>query len=674
MADNDDTGTLIQFPRIGFNLDPSTTVPGPIPPLPDTAPFTPSPDPAIPAPRSRRSPLDTLAAMPEPGLALPVIAAPQPGHIPDTFRAEPDRDHVGPRLGALSLAAILAVAIAAMRGIHGAVTAWGANRAERQAAADTKTPGPKDKDGKGGGKKRVPSGADYGRKTLNRSTGSGGGGRSGGGSGKGGGSKGSGGGAARRTGPKSKTGSGSGSAGGGGLSSGRKTPTRKTPGVKDASKDASRKTKRTPGGRDQAVKNRKSPKSPTSGTGNGGSKSGAGLLKQQQQQKKRKDSAGGAGRTGLTDAASKQAQKQADRRLKRRRKNLTSPALWGNDAKKKSTTDPKAKKRSPGRTSFTQAAKKHAVKAAERRWKRRQKKTTVPPTAPKANTHRTREKTPRNHRRMGTSYWSRFRNRRHKAKPSRPTGPTPGPNPGPSAGAGGPTPGGRQGRKTPWQSAAGVHTDTVITVERLDNVGDQARRHPEDTPTPFALPASGPAALDAAPTPHTARPGTTRPRPMPPAPTGGDPRIKEHRRMAANSPIVHAAGRQMDAQHATEITLDDALDEYGAFKDDAFKTHDQSAKLAERARRLRDVLADFAEDLAVNHNLIGPLFSAAMFRMSESMDLVARMSEEMKTSSLEAAELAESADNDLNDTYRPYTQATADAGLTTPSAPIHNNV
>jgi hypothetical protein len=34
--------------------------------------------------------------------------------------------------------------------------------------------------------------------------------------------------------------------------------------------------------------------------------------------------------------------------------------------------------------------------------------------------------------------------------------------------------------------------------------------------------------------------------------------------------------------------------------------------------------------------------------------------------------MAETADNDLNDAYRPYNTATADAGLSTPSAPIHN--
>ncbi|MFD0509255.1 hypothetical protein ACFQ0G_53090 [Streptomyces chiangmaiensis] len=154
-------------------------------------------------------------------------------------------------------------------------------------------------------------------------------------------------------------------------------------------------------------------------------------------------------------------------------------------------------------------------------------------------------------------------------------------------------------------------------------------------------------------------------------PTAGTDRIQEARTMAAH--LAHnVAGASMDAQHATEITLDDALDDYGDFKDDGFKTHDQAAKLATRARTLRDTLADFAVDLATNHNLIGPLFSQAMARMAESMDLVARMSDEMQVSSLEASELSETADNDLNDAYRPISQATADAGLTTPSAPIHN--
>ncbi len=158
---------------------------------------------------------------------------------------------------------------------------------------------------------------------------------------------------------------------------------------------------------------------------------------------------------------------------------------------------------------------------------------------------------------------------------------------------------------------------------------------------------------------------------MPPA--DPDKRLTKARHQAARTgqQVIEQA-RHMDAQHATEITLDDAIDDYSDFTDDAFKTHDQCFKLAGRARKLRDILADFAVDLAVNHNLIGALFSGAMARLSESMDLLARMADEMLFSSLEAAEMAEAASNDLNDAYRPYSVATADAGLATPSAPIHN--
>jgi hypothetical protein len=161
---------------------------------------------------------------------------------------------------------------------------------------------------------------------------------------------------------------------------------------------------------------------------------------------------------------------------------------------------------------------------------------------------------------------------------------------------------------------------------------------------------------------------------MPPTPARRtDPRITKARNQAARTgQAVITQARHMDARHATEITLDNALDEYGDFASDGFKTHDQCTKLAHRATKLRDVLAVFAEELAVEHNLIGALFTGAMARMSESMDLVARMAEEMQTSSLEAAEMAEAADNELNDAYRPYSTATADAGLTVPSAPIHN--
>ncbi|MGW8702853.1 hypothetical protein ACWGOK_39110, partial [Streptomyces eurythermus] len=119
-------------------------------------------------------------------------------------------------------------------------------------------------------------------------------------------------------------------------------------------------------------------------------------------------------------------------------------------------------------------------------------------------------------------------------------------------------------------------------------------------------------------------------------------------------------------------TLDDACNGLDQLTTDAFATHNESQRLATKARSLRDTCLTFADYLATHHNLIGPLFTAALARFAESMDLVARMADEMETSSLEAAEKTETASNEMNDAYRPYNTATADAGLTTPSAPIHN--
>ena len=132
------------------------------------------------------------------------------------------------------------------------------------------------------------------------------------------------------------------------------------------------------------------------------------------------------------------------------------------------------------------------------------------------------------------------------------------------------------------------------------------------------------------------------------------------------------AGPDLDPEHASEITLDDALDELGDLKDDAFTTHTRCNTLADRARTLRNTLETLAVELRTKHNVWGNLFGAAMKRLSESMEVLARMSEEMESSSLEAAEMAETADNELNDAYRPISQATADANLSTPSAPVHN--
>jgi hypothetical protein len=622
---------------------------------------------------------------------------------------------VGPRIGALSLAAILAVAVAALRGTH---TYLADRRTRRLAAADEAAPlrearakqklaeleaagkhqlamrGIADKSAQQRAKNnsRVPSSAEFGRKTLgNRSggSGSGGGGRgSGGGGGRSNGvakpRSGNGSGpASRKNGPGSKGGGHSGTGSkkrsllGGGhknkLGNGNGSGGSKTPRKHD--------TSRTP-----------KPKSPHRPTQSG---SRTGLDKQRTKNNPRpKDGNSGKGgkqRRSLPDALAHDTHKAARKRLKQRRKgNLDNPVLWKNTRTK--PRDDKAKKTpktntagGPDMRRLDQAAWHDLKQAAARRWKKRR---TTPPIwgdpkkvnlrkpkknrtaqADTANTRQTRT------RRRNQNRWAKARDYlKNKTRTPR-SGAfrgTPG-GTGPGPGTAGPHPGGR-GRRSPFANA-GAAAGTTWTVTSDHVPGSRAKRWEPDaltkgTPT---LPTSGPAALEAAPTKTFPRPGTSRPKePIPMYAAKPDARLAKARNQAARTgqAVINAA--HMDAQHETEITLDDAIDDYDQFKDDAFKTHDQCHKLASRARKLRDILADFAVDLAVNHNLIGALFSVAMARLAESMDLLARMADEMLVSSLEAAEMAETAANDLNDAYRPYNVATADAGLSTPSAPIHN--
>ncbi|MFF0009604.1 hypothetical protein ACFYQT_40120 [Streptomyces tibetensis] len=685
MTDNN----VIDFPRIGFILTPPATGNGtpviepPTPPTLDTGPVSRA---------DRRSPLDIVNALPDPGILQPTIPTPpQPGHVPATFRNEPASDLIGPRLGALSLAAILATAVAALRGTHTVLSTWWENRLARQAeTAQLREARLKhqlamqnigDKATQQRAKQqRVPSSSEFGRKSL------GGRGSSGGGSGAGKGPGRSG----KGTGPSSGTGSSTGP--------GRKK--RSNPAGKNPGSSASTRNSGTTGkGGTGRAPGRKTPKNPggplrTNQRGGTGLKKNkpAGSGNQADGSKKtpkplkshRKN-----GRTTLPDALAKDTSKQAARRLKKRRKNLDNPALWTNSKNKASRG-----KKSP-RTTLADAVGSTARKAARKRLKKR-RRTITPPiwSVPRNRTTKQQTQTPRKNKPTNAgAATSRTKTRRQriwdKARaytrkkaanggcfggqtPGPKTGPQAGPNTAGTAGPAGPAGSGpRAGRRSPFENAGQATAPTEWTVKRDDYVGAQAK-----TWEPNAL-TTGTPALDAAPTPHIKRPGTTRPKepnPMPPAPANReDPRITKAKKQAARSGnnIVTSA-RHMDAQHETEITLDDALDEYGDFAADGFKTHDQCVKLAARATKLRDTLALFTADLATNHNLIGVLFTGAMARMTESMDLVARMAEEMQISSIEAAEQAEAADNDLNDTYRPITQATADAGLTTPSAPIHN--
>jgi hypothetical protein len=710
MSSNDDQQTgsnVFPFPRIGFTLTPTTGPAG----SPDTASSStttaPDWDAVTVTNNGRRSPLDALNALPDPGLTAPLVPytpSPAPGTVPDTFRAEPAPDMVGPRIGALSMAACLAVAVAALRGTHTVLSTWWENRQARAAEsaplrearakhqAAMQAIGDKAAEQRAKAASKVPSSSEFGRKTLGgggRSGGSGSSGRSGG-SGK----SGSGGSSGRK--PSGRSGSGSSSSSGRGssghASGGRgKTPS-KTPGGPGSKKTPTNTSQRkntqgktAPGGgkspsssstspamergrrrqdrtdKRQAARLKRKADRQAARLKDQAKDHAAGRTRKEAAKDARRDARAKARTARAEDKRAKKEEKkaapgslgnavrkEAARRLKKRRKTLTpilskakkpkTPKAAGKDTADKASS-PKGTKSGAGKpgTAGTKPPKKRTSRI---RWGKRAGK-------------RKGRRTP------GTGGW-RF----------------PGSTPGPGT-TSTPPPGGGRRRRSPFESAAHT-TPTTYTVTSDHVPGSTTKPWEPDaltTGTP-ALPATGPAALDPAPSTTFPRPGTTRPkeaRPMPPTPARQDPRLVKARHQAARTGHhVITQARHMAAEHETEITLDDALDEYGDFKDDAFKTHDQCKKLADRARTLRNTLIAFSEELATRHNLIGDLFSGAMARLAESMDLLARMSDEMKTSSLGAAEMAEAADNDLNDAYRPYNTATADAGLTVPSAPIHN--
>lgn len=764
---SDDPSNVIDFARrtgqTGFNLTPTTTM-APVIPPPPTAPPAPT---GAGTRTGRRSPLDALTALPTPGLALPPVPAPapgpQPGHVPATFHNDPDNDD-GPGspagLGALSMAATLAVAIACLRGTHTVLSTWWENRQTRHAetaqlrearfkhqlamqqaghsqqqAAAKHSATMQGIGAKGAQQraKKVPSSSEFGRKSLGRS-----------GSGPGGSSGGRGGGAGRSGGSSAgskKPGSGSSSHTNGLGSKGR--------GKNNSSLFGSGSPKKKDGSNSRSPGGLK--KSPHRGS-QGGSK---GLLNKRTKQAgggktlSPKNNSSGSGGTSLAGALKKDTQKAAARRWKKRQKRgLNNPAVWGNSPKNHKNAPKNSPKNSPkkgpgqagkntpnaknrkarkvqaqaagaNRKKLNQALWHDWKKAAAGRWKKRQRKaghvppvwkaggqrknkpgpqqaapggptsTNTPPKTPKPNLKKNKQGGKQNAGRWAkTQAWAR----KKAAKGGRFPGGIPdpqrqaagqsAPNPGqqqaPGRHAASGAPGTGRKRRSPFQNAAQASAQAAGTTYTFD-----PRIWADDdndfTARPQAAGAltAGTPQLPAAPGTYPPRPGTTKPNPpiaMPPTTGPIDPRIKEHHRMATRSTAVQAVGRQMDAQHATEITLDEACDGLDQLTEDSFTAHDQCARLADKAVSLRDTWIQFAEHCATQNNLIGPLFTGASVRFAESMDLVARMALEMKASSLEAAELTEVASNDMNDAYRPYNTATADAGLTTPSAPAHNDV
>ncbi|RSR94644.1 hypothetical protein [Streptomyces sp. WAC00469] len=211
--------------------------------------------------------------------------------------------------------------------------------------------------------------------------------------------------------------------------------------------------------------------------------------------------------------------------------------------------------------------------------------------------------------------------------------------------------------------AATAWTETVITVERADRPGDAERRH-----APAAAVTTGVRSLPRAPhQPAGPRPGTTRP-----ANTASTTKEKPPVASAPARIPRLSAPDGVSPQHMTDVTLDLVLDHLTVAKERCFATYDECAALADKARALRRALQALAEELREHHNVIGRLTSRAMDHLAETMDVVARKAEEMRGRSLQAAEAVETAHDAMHDAYRPVQDAAAAAGLVMPSARIHN--
>jgi hypothetical protein len=640
----DDSNVTTLRPRTGGSPPGLPPLPSGGPPDPPAAAAPPAPPPdegsgaAAVADRRRRSAADSLAAL---GSEPPPLPPVRPGHVPATFRSEPPDDPDGggrPGLGALSLSAILAVALAALRGTAGAVRDWRQRRMERAAEAEplrkarmklaeARLGTDAALAGKPG---KVPTSHDWGRKSHK---GGGGSGRSGG-SGKGPSGRASSGGSSKPTGSRS-----------------------------DSPKKSSGKGT--------------SPKPGATGTGSsgagkhGGRKPGKG---------KDGSSVGGAGKPGkgLGLKGFKGRKDAGGKPGKRGGKNGTNlPGKLGKSGKGggKASELGKGGKAWKDRKDGSPAAKPGKA-GTGKPGKGSEKADDGRVTLGKALGDEAG-------RRIRDRFNSRWNDpdppflRRHRKNADDASDSDDGPKGAEEAAAAGPgtdstgdpdagawkeharyatwTPPPRGERRSADESMRDATDEGVtFTAERANRPGDNER--PRWEPKALAAVTAGVRGLPRAP--HRPRPGTTR-----------TTTTKEAR---VSAPIRMPGPGGAAAEHMTEVTLDDVLDHLKSSKQRCFATYDECARLAQKATALRYQFLDLAEELRARHNLIGRLTGAAMARLAESMDLIARKCNEMRGQSLTAAESTETAHDAMHDAHRPVQMAAADAGLHMPSARIHN--
>ncbi|MGW0143645.1 hypothetical protein [Streptomyces calvus] len=694
MSDDDSPDNVVSLPRIGSP---------PPPPVP--------PPPVLNDDREQRADGDGIVRISAFDAPAVPHAPPPPDAVPAAFRSDglgdgpAPADAGPPRAGALSLAAILAIALAAFEGLHTWIQESGPRRAEAaahqrelellaaKASADaTRHHAEADR------ARRVPSSHEYGRSALGRrSDGTG----RGIGLGRGG---------TGRTGPHSGSTQRSGAGPGGrpttglGRSDGHAGAgpgsRRNGPGAHRNGPGSDRNgclwDRNGPGSnRNSSLRDRNS---------GGGSRSEGGS--------RRKDgpgSSGGAGTRGPADPGSGRGSAGAGG--SGRRSARQTVADWWGKSKKKPDNSPGTDGKGHTGATDTKAALRNALKTKpgptfwakvgdrmEDRWRKRRPSAPAPDGKSPGTSGKGTGKggstgndgwTPPGAR---TSFrdavfeavfgavndrWKKRRARwttddgpRSKPGPSRESGGTNSTtNPGSSPGAGA-HPGYGQARSSPFD--AETDPRVTITVEQVDPPGAHAKRW---DPTPLAprrqaLPQQGAHALPRAPQrPAGHRPGTTRrkdPIPMPPSPVPASA-------AGTSVPAATAAPSQgSPAQHATDITLDNALQALTALTTAGMETHDESAELAKQARKLLSELEVMAHDLITTHNVRGARTLAALMVVMESVALLVKQSERMARAAWEAAELAETEETEMARDYRPVQDATADAGLATPSARVHN--
>ncbi|WP_432189851.1 hypothetical protein [Streptomyces sp. Tue6028] len=128
----------------------------------------------------------------------------------------------------------------------------------------------------------------------------------------------------------------------------------------------------------------------------------------------------------------------------------------------------------------------------------------------------------------------------------------------------------------------------------------------------------------------------------------------------------------MASRHATDISLDGAVNALTQLTTAGMETYDDCQNLAKQARRLVTELEVMGNDLAANHNVVGPRTVRALAVLMESVGMLVVNADRMAKAALNAAELAEAEETAMERDYRPTQTATIDAGLAAPSARIHN--